>query len=143
MDPNAVPTSLSTPQTQPVIPQKSNKNNLGLILGVIILILFSILGGFFLGQTSAKKQAPIQVQTSKPSETLKTDPFFDLQIATILGEVVNNSATMITIKNSKGQVKDFPISPKLIINKIDSANKPATSSSDLSSLEIGKRLILG
>ncbi len=137
MDPNSVPAATQSPQI-PSTPAGVKNNNLAIVLGVITLILIFGLGGFFLGQNSVKKPVPVQTLTPVKSGAPKAEPFFDYQTASVIGKITAVSDTTISILNSKGQTKEFSVSPRLIISLLDPESKKATNSSQLKSLRIGQ-----
>ena len=135
MDPNAVPSSstpIIPPQDQPL---PKTGNHLGSIMGIIILVFIFSLGGYFIGNTTGNKPAQPQIQ-APPVTEIKQDPFFNNQTASINGEITQINGAMVSVKNSKGETRNFPLSPKLTIDTISTSGRE--SSSDIRLLEAGK-----
>ncbi len=141
MDPNSVPTNSSIPLQTPA-PSPSKSNNLGLVIGIIILGLILGFGGYYLGQVTTRKSAPTQIQTPPATRTVTKDPFLDNQTALVHGEIISISNSMLSLKNNRGQIKNFSITPQVIAHKIATGAIQASSSASLSPMDIGKTVDL-
>lgn len=107
------------------LPPTSRKFNfVPIILIVLILIIISaLIYGFYLFQAS---------------RSAKSAPFFDTQLATVTGKVVQTRSNQITIENKHGEKRTFGISSIATFMAISEQGEimPTT---DLSELEIGRQ----
>jgi hypothetical protein len=102
------------------MPPQSNKNLyflLGLILLIVITLLVISLYSLVIPSSSDK---------SNPLAPNQNYTFFDQMNASVTGEITNISGSKVTIKNKKGQTKDFKVA----------------QTTDLSKMETGKEVII-
>ena len=84
---------------------------------------------------------PKQTTAPIPTPTL-ANAFFDAQLATIQGEIIEIKNSTILIKNGTGQLKNFPISPKAVVFQLIPGTTQATPSADLKNIETGKKVLI-
>lgn len=141
MDPTTVPVTPDLPpQDQPSTPKAGN--NLGIILGVLVLVILFSLVGYSLGRVTGNKPAPVQTQTPPATESLKKDPFLDNQTALVQGEITSITDSTISIRNDRNQIREFSINPTVGVTELKTGVSQASPSANLKLLAAGKRVSL-
>jgi len=103
------------------------------------LLIFGLSLGFLIGKNPPKN---ITVQNdSRPAVTAEGNNLYSAQTASLMGTILSRDGDKMTVKNlytgAQGEIKT---SPRLTITK--SATKNASPSSDLSSIELNKDVLI-
>lgn len=104
-----------------------------------LLIVSLIIGGvigFFLGKSVVQKPP-----TSSTAPT-QANSLFRSQTATFQGEISKVNSDSLDVKSDSGQTGSLTLSNKVVIYKFKEGSKQATASSDLSSIETGKKVLI-
>lgn len=107
---------------------------------LIIIFIFVALIAFFLGKFfQSGGQAPL---TSPSSSKVASNELFRSQTATFQGEITKVSKDSLDVKTDTGTTGNFKLSSKVYIYKFAAGAPQATSSTDLSTIESGKRVLI-
>jgi hypothetical protein len=98
-----------------------------------VLIVVTLIIGFLIG-TDLKNKTVVSPPSSEQNWEAA---FFDSRIGSVSGKVINVKEKTITIENNKKQSRDFEAADKVFI-LTNSEKGPASPSSDLRQIEIGK-----
>lgn len=115
--------------------------NLKTIISSIVLLSLGVAAGFFLGRFSLSTQVATNQAVKQTVQAPKVENVFKSETATFQG-VVTKAGEKLTLKNDKGQVADFLISPKAVIYKPTGQKGQASASADIKSVELNKKVLI-
>lgn len=112
---------------------------LGKVTFLFIPIVAALFIGFLIGLNIKNKTAVNQSENALAQNS--EGAFLDSRSGSVNGSVIKVNGKTITLENSKKQTRDFEASDKVFI--LTSSEKgPASPSSDLSKIEIGKNAFI-
>jgi hypothetical protein len=97
----------------------------------LVLVLASLVGGFFAGQMYSAKKAG-----TPPKETANS--LFVNQEATIRGKITAKNNNTLTVQSVSGQTGEVKLAEDVIINRFDERARPASPSSDARTIELNR-----
>lgn len=103
---------------------------------LVVILLIGGLIGFSLGKSAGQK-------ASAPSASpAQANPLFRSQTATFQGEISKVNKDSLDVKTDSGKTGTLVLSGKVTIYKFKEGSKQATASSDLNSIEVGKKVLI-
>lgn len=104
----------------------------------ILVLIIALLAGFFLGKSiqTAKQKPPASSSSALPNALFKA------QTATFQGKITKINKDSLDVRADSGAAGNFKLSNKVYIYKFKAGASQATSSTDLKSIETGKRTLI-
>jgi hypothetical protein len=121
----------SAPAPQKILRLTKNKT---FIKPALIALSVLIIGGSLFGVTRGLNKNVL----SKNDQYIKSSSIFQAQSATIDGEVTEIKGTNLVIKNTKGEVGEFPVSEKFSVYKYASDATPPTITQGAGGVQLNK-----
>ncbi len=111
-----------------------------LIVSIVILTI-AVAGSFFLGKSTQSVQ---QLPLLSPifSSSAGSNQLFRSQTATFQGEITKVNKDSLDVATDAGVTGNFKLSNKVYIYKFKKGVTQATSSTDLNSIEVAKRVLI-
>lgn len=109
-------------------------------LVIVLLIVVAIIIGM-IGYALGKNERGTTPSKEKTTQANSSNTFFDNEQASVNGKITNfdKAKNIITVQNSKNASQDFTLSDKVFISSAPAdKTTPATPSSDLNKIELGK-----
>jgi len=104
---------------------------------VVFIVAASV--GFLLGRFSPGGNVSLSGSVSKVPQT---NSLFRSQTATFQGMITKVNKGSIDVKTDSGQTGSFALSEKVNIYKFKEGSRQSSTSSDLSSIETGKKVLI-
>lgn len=119
-----------------------------LLLIIVVIVLISALGGYLIRGYLPGNNVSLplnQELNTPPEETAPADNgnFFSAQTAIVEGVITKSTGSALTIKNNKGQIKEFPVAQNVLtIYGADEKPKTATAAPKLKEIALDKPVLI-
>ena len=107
------------------------------IIYLIVILLIGGVLGFFAGRSGGQKAT--QTNTTP---TTQANQLFRSQTATFQGEITKVNSGSLEVKSDSNQTGSLTLSDRVVIYKFKEGTNQATASSDLTSIETGKKVLI-